>query len=124
MVMKKDYGKKISQAIKESGLNHDVIGEKMDRSAKTISRWVRGETLPDIDEILILAEILDRNVLYFYGKDFKTPDREIGRLEGKIEVLQDELSWYKAEIKDILSQCAEGLKNKSVRSDTLTNNRR
>jgi transcriptional regulator with XRE-family HTH domain len=55
-------GEFITKLRKEKGLTQDELGEKLGISGKSVSKWERGIHLPDLNNLMPLAEILDVNV--------------------------------------------------------------
>lgn len=56
---KKTIGQFIAVLRKANGLTQKQLAEKLNVSDKTVSRWERDETLPDLTLIPVLAEIFD-----------------------------------------------------------------
>ena len=44
---------------KEKGLNQEELAEKLGLSRQAISKWERGESSPDMDNIVMLAKLYD-----------------------------------------------------------------
>ena len=55
-------GKFISELRKEKNMTQEQLAEKMGVTAKSISRWENGKTMPDLSMITILAEELNVEV--------------------------------------------------------------
>lgn len=62
--IKNIIAKNISNLRKENKLTQLELAEKMNYSDKAVSRWERGETLPDIDVLLKLCDLF--NVKFEY----------------------------------------------------------
>lgn len=54
----KKIGSKIAEARKRKGLTQEELGGLMDLSFQTVSSWERGETVPDLKNLIRLREIL------------------------------------------------------------------
>ena len=129
---KENLSAKIKEAIRLSELMKKDIADSCGVTTETLRNWEKGKQLPDALQIKKIADITQNNLAWFYGEDVSLSvseprasygsSREIGRLEGKVETLQEELNWYKTEIRDLLSKCSEGFKNKAAGS--LANNRK
>lgn len=52
-------GKFIAELRKENGMTQEELAEKMGVTAKSVSRWENGKTLPDISLLILLAELLN-----------------------------------------------------------------
>lgn len=60
----KKVGNQISLLRKEKGLTQAELGERLNVSFQAVSKWERGETLPDTAILLDLAEVLGTSVDY------------------------------------------------------------
>ena len=58
----KSVGKQISFLRKQKGLTQNELGERLGVSFQAVSKWERGETLPDTAILLDLAEVLETTV--------------------------------------------------------------
>lgn len=74
MTNKQDIGYRIAQARKDCGLTQSGLAEKLDITFQAVSLWERGETLPDVENLIRLADELhvsvsalveDRNGYFF-----------------------------------------------------------
>lgn len=61
MNMKK-VGNKIAELRKNKGLTQSDLGERLGVSFQSVSKWERGETLPDTAVLVPLAEVLETTV--------------------------------------------------------------
>lgn len=55
-------GEYITKLRKENGLTQEELGEKLGISDKSVSKWERGIHLPDLNNLVPLADILGTNV--------------------------------------------------------------
>ncbi len=60
MIDQIESGILLKKAIKESGLSVLKVSIKMGISTTAIYGWLRGESLPSIDNLFILAEVLQK----------------------------------------------------------------
>lgn len=60
----KMVGSQISMLRKQKGLTQNELGERLGISFQAVSKWERGETLPDTAILLDLAEVLETTVDY------------------------------------------------------------
>ncbi len=58
--LKKNIAKNLSSLRKSAGLTQAELGEKLTYSDKSISKWERGDGLPDLLVLDKLAELLRR----------------------------------------------------------------
>ena len=54
----KMIGTKIAEARKRKGLTQEELGEKLDLSFQAVSSWERGETVPDLKNLVRLRDVL------------------------------------------------------------------
>ena len=57
-----DIGKKIAFFRKKANMTQEQLGEKLNISGKTVSKWERGITLPDVIMIKKICEVLKINL--------------------------------------------------------------
>lgn len=77
----KNVGNQIAVKRKRKGLTQAELGERLGVSFQAVSKWERGETLPDTGILLDLAEILETSVDYIL-----TGGRQVLHYKGKITV--------------------------------------
>lgn len=61
-------GEKISKARKDKGFTQADLGDRMHVTFQAVSKWERGESVPDFQTICELAEVLGVPITYFGGK--------------------------------------------------------
>lgn len=76
-------GNQISMLRKQKGLTQNELGERLGISFQAVSKWERGETLPDTAILLDLAEVLETTVDYILTGGCKALN-----YKGKITVTQ------------------------------------
>lgn len=79
----KSVGSQISMLRKQKGLTQNELGERLGISFQAVSKWERGETLPDTAILLDLAEVLETSVDYIL-----TGGCKVLNYKGKISVEQ------------------------------------
>lgn len=67
----KKIGEQISVLRKAKGLTQGELGERLDISFQAVSKWERGETLPDITLLPDLARVLETTTDYILCSDEK-----------------------------------------------------
>ena len=55
-------GRQIANLRKVKGLTQSQLGERLNISFQAVSKWERGETLPDVGILLDLAKVLETTV--------------------------------------------------------------
>lgn len=79
----KSVGSQISLLRKQKGLTQKELSERLGISFQAVSKWERGETLPDTAILLDLAEVLETTVDYIL-----TGGSKMLNYKGKISVAQ------------------------------------
>lgn len=62
-------GNKIAEARKESGYKQEELAEKIGVSVQAVSKWENGHNLPDIENMMLIAEITNRPYGFFITAD-------------------------------------------------------
>ena len=65
---KKEFGKKIKLARVESDLTQDRLAEKIKTKQKNISRYETGASMPSIETLIKIANVLRKKVGYFFNE--------------------------------------------------------
>ena len=99
---KAGFGEKITEAIEKSKRTIEFLAETMGISVKTITRWKKGETLPDLYQISKLAELLDKKVQWFFMVEEPTSSPE--PTESILELKRDRDAW-RAEAEEWKGRC-------------------
>ena len=71
-----NIGEKIAKARKEKGLTQADLGDQMHVTFQAVSKWERGESVPDFETICALSEALGVPITYFGGKQ-ETKDAKV-----------------------------------------------
>lgn len=69
-------GKRIQKLRTAKGFTQEELAQKLFLSSKTISSWEQDRTLPSLNVIVLLSEILDTTTAYFLYGDIKRLDIE------------------------------------------------
>ncbi len=60
-----NVGKKITEARKEKGYSQRRLAEKVGVTFQTISKWELNKSMPDIEKVKKISEILEKDIYYF-----------------------------------------------------------
>lgn len=89
-----NFGKKLLDARKKANLSQEEIAEKLNITRQTVSKWESNETVPNINQVKLLAKIykISLEELLNYNK----VDEEIERIIKKTNAkTQDKIKWTK-----------------------------
>lgn len=89
-----NFGKKILDARKKANLSQEEIAEKLNITRQTVSKWESNETVPNINQVKLLAKIykISLEELLNYNK----VDEEIESIIKKTNTkTQDKINWTK-----------------------------
>ena len=89
-----NFGKKILDARKKANLSQEEIAEKLNITRQTVSKWESNETVPNINQVKLLAKIykISLEELLNYNKI----DEEIESIIKKANTkTQDKINWTK-----------------------------
>lgn len=102
-INKKDFGEFVCRKRKEKNMTQKDIAEKLYVSVQAVSKWERGQSLPDISLLMPLAKILDVNLVNLLeARDEKSEDSQ--KVENLLEKIveinkEDEINKGKEKIK-------------------------
>ena len=65
------FGEKLKQARKEAGLSQEQFAEKMSVSRSAVAKWETDKGMPDVNNLKIMAQLLDVSVDYLLDEDEK-----------------------------------------------------
>ena len=65
---KNKFGKKIKVARVESDLTQDQLAQKINTKQKNISRYETGASMPSIETLVKIANVLKKKVGYFFNE--------------------------------------------------------
>ena len=100
--LKKYLGIHIMTHRKRMGLTQAGLAEKLNYSDKAVSKWERGESIPDVLTLLQLAELFGIKVDDLLRDPNELPD-ETGAVVGKMEKAVEKTLKRKADKKSILA---------------------
>lgn len=89
-----NFGEKILDARKKANLSQEEIAEKLNITRQTVSKWESNETVPNINQVKLLAKIykISLEELLNYNK----VDEEIESIIKKTNTkTQDKINWTK-----------------------------
>lgn len=69
MVNAKIISERIATARKDSGITQSDLARKINMSPQNVSKWERGESLPDAVTLKAIADTLNKEIAYFYGEN-------------------------------------------------------
>ncbi len=69
--IKKVFGQRLTEARKACGITQLSLAEKLNYSDKAVSKWERGESLPDVFTIMKIGEALGVTMSYLLGEEDK-----------------------------------------------------
>ncbi len=97
---------------KRSGLTQLQLAEKLNYSDKAISRWEKGEALPNIGVLLSLAEFYGVKIQdIVYPQKVVEPKKSKNRLRALMVLLSSTLVWLIATIVYVVLSYIEGIQN-------------
>ena len=83
--LKSQLGANIVFYRKRSGLTQARLAEKLNYSDKAVSKWERGESMPDVLTLVQLAELFDTSVDELLRDPNEIPENTGGRIEQAME---------------------------------------
>lgn len=82
-----DFGERLRQLRKEKGISQEKLAEKMNVSRQAISKWERGATMLDIENIVQLSKLFQvpvDSLLLDVGNEVSGTRKDIGQKEKTI----------------------------------------
>ncbi len=55
---------RIQQMRKQNGLSQEQLAERLDVSRQAVSKWESGQSIPDVDKIIVLSELFETTTDY------------------------------------------------------------
>lgn len=71
------FGEKLKEARKEAGLSQEQFAEKMSVSRSAIAKWETDKGMPDVNNLKVMAQLLNVSVDYLLDEDEKISFNEI-----------------------------------------------
>ncbi len=71
------FGEKVKEARKKAGLSQEQFAEKMSVSRSAVAKWESDKGLPDVNNLKVMAKLLDVSVDYLLDEDEKLTFNEI-----------------------------------------------
>ena len=99
--LKKDIGINIMTYRKRQGLTQAGLAEKLNYSDKAVSKWERGESIPDVLTMMQLAELFGVQVDDLLADPNRLPEKS-GAVVGKMEKAVEKTLKRKADKQSIL----------------------
>ena len=65
------FGEKIKEARKAAGLSQEQFAEKMSVSRSAIAKWESDKGMPDVNNLKMMAQLLDVSLDYLLDEDEK-----------------------------------------------------
>ena len=100
-MLKKMLGKNIGTYRKQQGLTQASLAEKLNYSDKAVSKWERGESIPDVLTLMQLAELFGITVDDLLKDPNRLPE-QTGAVVGKMEKVVEKHLKRKADKLSIL----------------------
>ena len=104
--LKSQLGANIVAYRKHSGLTQAKLAEQLNYSDKAVSKWERGESVPDVLTLVQLAELFDITVDELLADPEALPEEAGGRIEQAMEAAVEMTLKRKANKKVILALCS------------------
>ena len=65
------FGEKLKNARKEAGLSQEQLAEKLSVSRSAVAKWESGKGMPDVNNLKVIAQLLDVSVDYLLDDEEK-----------------------------------------------------
>lgn len=113
-----DYDR-LKELIKEKGITQKFIADKLGRKPSIFQAWRNGSSTPNVDQIKIIAEILQTTPQYLLGQtDEKNPTTQGDGVNENDELLDYILDTVKQFPIDLKIRAANGIQ--SLKQELLT----
>lgn len=80
---KTDFGARLTAVRKEMNLTQQQLAEKINYSDKAVSKWERGESVPDIYTVCDICDKLGTSLDYLCGRDIPFEEQSIKKQKSK-----------------------------------------
>jgi Zn-dependent peptidase ImmA (M78 family)/DNA-binding XRE family transcriptional regulator len=101
-----EIGARIKRAREQQGLTQGELGERVGKTQTAISYWEAGRRSPDVDDIVAVADALDVEVTYFFGRTESKPRGVLLRAQATLRPFDNliaEIERFAAEAEDLES---------------------
>lgn len=71
------FGEKLKEARKEAGLSQEQFAEKMNVSRSAVAKWETDKGMPDVNNLKVMAQLLNISIDYLLDEDEKISFNEI-----------------------------------------------
>lgn len=71
------FGEKLKEARKNAGLSQEQFAEKMSVSRSAVAKWETDKGMPDVNNLKVMAQLLNVSVDYLLDEDEKLSFNEI-----------------------------------------------
>lgn len=78
-------GQRIQQKRKEKGLSQEKLGEQLNVSRQTVYKWENDQTIPELFNLIAMAEILDVRVGWLINEEESESDLQMHQLLKQME---------------------------------------
>ncbi len=95
---------KIYQERRKLGLSQEQFAEQMDISRQAVSKWESGQSMPDLDKIVVMSQIFGVSTDYLLKEEETIPEEFVGGVESDLYRELDEEVTMKYEEKPELLQ--------------------
>lgn len=72
-----NFKEKLYELRRLKGLSQEEIGEKINVSRQTISKWENGQTTPELEKLIELSKIFDIPIDELIGNDINNEKQDI-----------------------------------------------
>ena len=73
-------GQRIQKKRKEKGLSQEKLGEQLNVSRQTVYKWENDQTIPELFNLIAMAEILDVRAAWLINEEESESDLQIHQL--------------------------------------------
>lgn len=87
------FGEKLQGLRQKEGMSQDGLAEKLNVSRQAVSRWERDETMPEVDKIVVLADLFEVTTDYLLRPEKSVPEKETEMNTGNTQDWTDKLSY-------------------------------
>lgn len=72
-----NFKEKLYELRRLKGISQEEIGEKINVSRQTISKWENGQTTPELEKLIELSKIFDIHIDELIGNDINNEKQDI-----------------------------------------------